>query len=245
MSSKTSFFARYRLFWQKFRFLLMRDGYARARFLKEKEILRGMGERVYFYSRIFPADPKLLLLHNNISIATNVRFINHDRIDIMLNGMWQNEEFREKYKMRDDMRFKKQYGCIEIMDNVFIGADSIILPGVRIGPNAIVAAGSVVARDVLPGEIVGGSPARTIGSFDKLVRRRSRHPKGRQDEDRLWEQFEYRHSPEYEEEKKRRREAREKRRARKAAKAARAVLNEAEKNTQPETAVTPADSTKG
>ena len=57
---------------------------------------------------------------------------------------------------------KKKYGCIEIMDNVFIGSNSTILYDVRIGPNAIVAAGSVVTWDVPPGSIVGGVPAKIL-----------------------------------------------------------------------------------
>lgn len=43
---------------------------------------------------------------------------------------------------------------------------------VKIGPNAIVAAGSVVVKDVAPGTIVGGNPAKVIGKFDDLMERR-------------------------------------------------------------------------
>ena len=67
----------------------------------------------------------------------------------------------------------KQYiGSIEIYDNCFIGASSNIMYNVKIGPNSIVAAGSVVTKDVQPGTIVGGNPARVIGSFDKLMKKK-------------------------------------------------------------------------
>lgn len=46
--------------------------------------------------------------------------------------------------------------------NCFIGAHSIILPGVRIGDSCIVATGSVVTRDVAPNSIVAGNPARVV-----------------------------------------------------------------------------------
>ena len=51
---------------------------------------------------------------------------------------------------------------VRIGDNCFIGAHSIILPGVTIGDNCIVAAASVVARDVPAGSLVAGNPARVV-----------------------------------------------------------------------------------
>ena len=57
---------------------------------------------------------------------------------------------------------------IAIGSDVFVGARSVIMPGVRIGDRCIVAAGSVVTRSVPDGSIVGGNPARLIGSFDEF-----------------------------------------------------------------------------
>jgi acetyltransferase-like isoleucine patch superfamily enzyme len=51
-----------------------------------------------------------------------------------------------------------------IGENCFIGARSIVLPGIRIGSNSIVAAGSVVTTDIPSGCIVAGNPARVIKS---------------------------------------------------------------------------------
>ena len=51
-----------------------------------------------------------------------------------------------------------------VCDNVVIGAGAIILPGLRLGRNSFVAAGSVVTCDVLENAMVAGNPAKQIGS---------------------------------------------------------------------------------
>ncbi|MFC0626334.1 DapH/DapD/GlmU-related protein [Kribbella deserti] len=55
---------------------------------------------------------------------------------------------------------------IRIGRNVWIGASAIILQGVTVGDDAVVAAGAVVTRDVPPATLVGGSPARVIRPLD-------------------------------------------------------------------------------
>lgn len=63
----------------------------------------------------------------------------------------------------------------QILENCFIGARSIVLPGLKVGPGSIVAAGAVVTKDVPPGVIVAGNPARIIreniltGQYGKLL----------------------------------------------------------------------------
>ena len=52
--------------------------------------------------------------------------------------------------------------AVNIGNDVWIGANVIILPGVTISDGAIIAAGAVVNKDVKPFEIVGGVPAKTI-----------------------------------------------------------------------------------
>lgn len=56
-------------------------------------------------------------------------------------------------------------GHIHIKRNAWIGAGAIILAGVTIGENSIVAAGSVVSKDVADNTIVGGAPAKVIKSI--------------------------------------------------------------------------------
>lgn len=53
---------------------------------------------------------------------------------------------------------------VTIGERAWIGGGAILLPGVRIGDDAIIGAGSVVTRDVGPGRTVAGNPARAIGA---------------------------------------------------------------------------------
>ena len=61
-------------------------------------------------------------------------------------------------------RFPAQTAGVTIRRGSFVGAASTVLAGTTIGPEAFVAAGSVVNRTVTPGEIVGGVPIRTLGA---------------------------------------------------------------------------------
>lgn len=68
-------------------------------------------------------------------------------------------------------------GDVIIGDEVMIGANSTILPGVTIGNEAVVAAGTVVHKDVAPGFFVGGNPMRVIYTKEEMEKRREAEPK--------------------------------------------------------------------
>lgn len=164
------------LFAQKAYFMALKDGYARADFLRKKKLLAGIGKNVYFYSRIFPPDPKLLKIHNNVCIATNVRILGHDRVDVVLSGMYGKQ-------------YGKKYDCTEIEDNVFIGSDTVILPGVKIGSNTIIGAAAVVTKDLPSGFVWAGVPARKIGTFQEFIDKRKDEVNPEKDPDTLWQMF--------------------------------------------------------
>ncbi|WP_233191214.1 MULTISPECIES: DapH/DapD/GlmU-related protein [unclassified Cryobacterium] len=54
---------------------------------------------------------------------------------------------------------------VVIEDDVFLGARSIVLKGVRIGTGSVIGAGSVVSRSIPPGSIAAGNPCRVIGKI--------------------------------------------------------------------------------
>lgn len=139
---------------------LKEDGFKRANFLRDKGIIK-MGKHCYFHPINIPSEPELVSFHNNVIVAADVKFYTHDIA-------W----FMFEYAQNDRDSFGPYREPIEVFDNVFIGADSIILPGVKIGPNAVIGAGSVVTKNVKPDSIVGGSPAKKIGEYETLLKKR-------------------------------------------------------------------------
>lgn len=83
---------------------------------------------------------------------------------------------------------------ITVKDNVWIGGNVVILPGVTIGKNSIVAAGAVVTKDVPDNVIVGGNPARIIreiGDADKAKWERMKDTYYRKKKNSRRDNFEY------------------------------------------------------
>lgn len=111
--------------WQTARMWLMLSSKDRVRYLKKNNIFGAIGKNVLIMDRKIPLYARLIRLHDNVRIASNVTFVTHDVTHTMLN-----------FKCGEN-RFPEAVGCIEIMDNVFIGTNVTILSNVRIGPNAI------------------------------------------------------------------------------------------------------------
>jgi acetyltransferase-like isoleucine patch superfamily enzyme len=59
-------------------------------------------------------------------------------------------------------------GGVTLENNVFVGANAIILRNVRVGENSVISAGAIVTKDVPPNVIVAGNPARIIREFQIL-----------------------------------------------------------------------------
>lgn len=143
--------------------LVKRSGYDHALFIKKHECFHEMGDNCFFQPYNLPADSKFVRFGSNVVVAADVSFVCHDVIHYVFNHL--PEDMREG-------EYSTFWDVIDIKDNCFIGAGSTILPGVTIGPNAIVAAGAVVCSDVPEGKVVGGVPAKVIGEFDGIRKKR-------------------------------------------------------------------------
>lgn len=143
--------------------LFLRDGKKRAAYLRKKELFHHIGENVLYQPWKVPLEPYLVSIGDNVRISANVSFITHDVIQGMLKDSG-------KYVVEEKNLF--YMGKIDIKNNVVIGSNSTILYDVTIGPDAIVAAGSVVTKNVPPGSIVGGAPAKVIGKVEELSKKR-------------------------------------------------------------------------
>ncbi len=112
-----------------------------------------VGENCRIYTRNFGSEPFLVTIGNQVTVTGGVTFVTHEGAGILF---------------RDRKGRRYHYAPIVIGDNVFIGIRSIILPGVKIGNNVIIAAGSVVSKSVPDNAIVGGIPAKIIGKYQDL-----------------------------------------------------------------------------
>ena len=98
----------------------------------------------------------LIEIGDNVTMAPRVHILCHDA------------------STKTFLNFTK-IGRVTIGNNVFIGAESVVLPGVTIGSNVIIGANSTVTRDIPENSVAVGSPARVISTLDAyLEKERSR-----------------------------------------------------------------------
>ena len=122
----------------------------------------GKGSRIQIGARFFyPANIRIgedSIIGDNVFLDGRDKLIIGDHVDIASSVMIYNGEHDIN---SEDFHAVNQ--AVEIGDFVFIGPRSIILPGVKIGKGAVVAAGAVVTKDVGDFAVVGGIPAEIIG----------------------------------------------------------------------------------
>jgi maltose O-acetyltransferase len=93
-----------------------------------------------------------ITIGNNVTLAPNVHILAHDA---------STKKFIGYTKVRNTT----------IGNDVFIGANSIIMPGVEIGNNVIIAAGSVVTKNIENNQLVGGNPCQFISTTDHYLQK--------------------------------------------------------------------------
>lgn len=108
-----------------------------------------IGKNVFINSGCHFQDQGGITIGNDVLIGHNVVIatINHD--------------------LAPSQNRKNHYAPITISNNVWIGSNATILPGVTIGEWAVVAAGAVVTKNVEPYTVVGGNPAKLIKTVEK------------------------------------------------------------------------------
>lgn len=131
-----------------------------AEILRKHNLYGSVGKGCHIQKRKIPLNSELIHIHNNVCVGSNVGFVTHDAIHVMLN---------QKY---DELNFVERVGCIEVMDNVFIGSGTRIMGNVRIGSNVIIGSDSLITKDIPDNSVVSGVPAKYICSFDDFVETR-------------------------------------------------------------------------
>lgn len=114
-----------------------------------------IGARSIISTKHFGSEPYLIKIGDNVRVTKDVKFFTHGAARM----------FR---KNNPNFDF---FGKINIGNNVYIGNNALILPGVSIGNNVIVAAGAVVSKSIPDDSIVGGNPAKIIGRVSELEER--------------------------------------------------------------------------
>ena len=129
----------------------------RTEFMRKHHLYGSIGENCLIQKRKIPLYSNLIFLHDNVKIASNVGLVTHDIIHTMLN------------KKVSERKYIERIGCIEIMDNVFIGSGTRILYDTRIGSNVIIGSGSLVNCDIPDNSVYAGVPAQFICTFKEYM----------------------------------------------------------------------------
>lgn len=136
--------------------------HVRRFFYRLSGVTIGKGSTIHMGTRFY--DPSNITIGNDTIIGEGVVFDGRDEltignhVDIASEVMMYNAEHDVHSEHFDPI-----LGKVVIDDYVFIGPRALLLPGVRVGKGAIVAAGAVVTKDVEDFSIVGGVPAKRIG----------------------------------------------------------------------------------
>jgi acetyltransferase-like isoleucine patch superfamily enzyme len=116
----------------------------------------GVGRSVYVGTELHVTDD---LQSDACSLSIGDRVAIAQRVLIILSSHPNNSRLREEVGVVN--------GSVTICDDAWIGAGAILLPNVKVGEQAIVAAGAIVTKDVPARTVVAGNPARFLRSLEE------------------------------------------------------------------------------
>ena len=124
------------------------------------------------------SEPYLIEIGDNVRITDGVAFVTHDGGIHVLRRNWNGHTV---------LPVADVFGRIKVGNNVFVGIRTIIMPGVTIGDNAIIGAGSIVTKDVPSNTVVCGVPAKTVRTLEEYaekIKHRAVPTKGMNEEEK-------------------------------------------------------------
>ena len=107
--------------------------------------------------KIFGSEPWLISLGNHVQVTSGAAFLSHE------GAIWVAKGIKPELEKYD------KFLPIKVGNNVMLGTGCLIMPGITIGDNVIIAARSVVTKDVPSNTIVGGVPARPISNMEQFL----------------------------------------------------------------------------
>lgn len=125
------------------RYYVIMNSTKRGDYIRRKHIFGSIGDKVRLPNMLIPLHSEKIFIGNNVEVASGVRFVVHDAIHGVFNNIPGNHDV-----------YKEHIGRIDI------------------GNNVVIAAGAVVNRDIPSGSVAAGIPAKVIGSFDELRKKR-------------------------------------------------------------------------
>ena len=139
---------------------LLRTAKGHVKWLREQGVVIGNNLRLFNHKSIVidTSTQGLIEIGDNVVIAGNVTILSHDYCTSVL-----------MYKNVDCISGRSK---VIIGSNVHIGQRVMILRGVTIGDNVIIAAGAIVTKDVPSDSVVAGVPARVVCTLDEYYQKR-------------------------------------------------------------------------
>lgn len=109
-------------------------------------------------ARIDITRPSLIEIGSNVDMNHNFQIMTHD---------WAAGVFRNVFH-----NILPSSGKVKIGSNIYFGTDVIVLKGVTIGDNCVIAAGSIITKDIPANSVAAGAPAKVICTLEEYYEKR-------------------------------------------------------------------------